>query len=177
MTIRGFNHVVLLTNDMDKTVRFYRDVLDLPLVGATGNTGQGGYPYRHYFFEVGPTTTLAFFEWPGHLEEFHKPAGLPFQGRLQFDHLSFDVETEDKLLELQNRLDEAGVEVTPVVDHKFIHSIYFTDPNGIALEASVWITNPTGHGPEYANPNVFQDKDPVPALKEQMEKARLVQTK
>ena len=90
--------------------------------------------------------------------------------------MSFDVENEDALLELQDRLTGFGVEVTPVIDHKFIHSIYFTDPNGIALEASVWITNPTGREPDYANPNVFQDPDPVPALKEQMEKARLLES-
>lgn len=63
-----------------------------------------------------------------------------------------------------------------VVDHKFIHSIYFTDPNGIALEASVWITNPTGKAPDYSNPYVFQDPEPVPALREAMEKARLVES-
>ena len=98
------------------------------------------------------------------------------RGRIQFDHVSFDVEGESELLELQARLEQAEVEVTQVVDHKFIHSIYFHDPNGIALEASVWITNPTGHEPDYSNPNVFQDPDPVPALKEQMEQARLVET-
>ena len=47
--------------------------------------------------------------------------------------------------------------------------------NGIALEASVWITNPTGREPDYSDPYVFQDPDPVPALKEQMESARLVE--
>ena len=131
---------------MDKTVRFYRDVLGMQLVGAVGNV-PGSYPYRHYFFEIGPNATIAFFEWPGMVEEFHKPAGQPFQGKLQFDHVSFDVETEDELVELQTQLEKAGVEVTEVIDHKFIHSIYFSDPNGIALEASVWITNPTGHEP------------------------------
>ena len=95
---------------------------------------------------------------------------------MQFDHVSFDVESEEVLLELQERLNQAGVEVTPVIDHKIIHSIYFTDPNGIALEASVWITNPTSDNPDYANPNVFQDRDPVPALREQMEEARLIET-
>ena len=59
------------------------------------------------------------------------------------------------------------------LDHKFIHSIYFHDPNGIALEASVWITNPTGQLPDYANPHVFQYEDPAPALREEMERARL----
>jgi hypothetical protein len=70
----------------------------------------------------------------------------------------------------------AGVGVTPVIDHKIIHSIYFTDPNGIALEASVWIINPTGHDPDHGNADVFQDRDPVPALLEQMEQARLLKT-
>ena len=90
--------------------------------------------------------------------------------------VSFDVESEDALLELQTRLNAAGVEVTPVIDHKIIHSIYFTDPNGIALEASVWIINPTGHDPDHGNADVFQDRDPVPALLEQMEQARLLKT-
>ena len=86
------------------------------------------------------------------------------------------METEDELLELQARLNAAGEEVTTVIDHGFIHSIYFHDPNGIALEASVWITNPTGKAPDYANLNIFQDPNPVPALREEMEKARLVES-
>ena len=175
MKFRGINHLAMVTNDMDKTIRFYRDVLGMQLVGALGSTPDTPR-YRHYFFETGPNSTIAFFEWPGMVEEFHKPAGVPTGGRVQFDHISFDVESEEALLELQDKLAEAGVEVTRVVDHKFIHSIYFTDPNGIALEASVWITNPTGKDPDYDNPYVFQDPDPVPALKEQMEQARLVKS-
>ena len=175
MKFRGINHLAMVTNDMDKTIRFYRDVLGMELVGALGSTPERKM-YRHYFFETGPNSTIAFFEWPGMVEEFHKPAGMPVKGPVQFDHISFDVESEDALLELQAKLGKAGVEVTEVVDHKFIHSIYFTDPNGIALEASVWITNPTGKAPDYSNPYVFQDPDPVPALKEAMEKARLVES-
>ena len=175
MNFRGINHLAMVTNDMDKTIRFYRDVLGMPLVAALGSTPEQ-QRYRHYFFETGPNSTIAFFEWPGMVEEFHKPAGMPVGGRVQFDHISFDVESEEALLELQDKLAKAGVEVTQSVDHKFIHSIYFTDPNGIALEASVWITNPTGRPPDYADPFVFQDPDPVPALKEEMEQAQLIET-
>ena len=106
------------------------------------------------------------------VEEFHKPA----TGRIQFGHVSFDVETEEELRELQARIQEAGEEVTVVVGHKFIHSICFTDPNGIALKASVRITNPTGKAPDYTNTNIFQDQEPVPALREEMERARLVKS-
>ncbi|MFB3119708.1 MAG: VOC family protein [Stenotrophomonas maltophilia] len=175
MNFRGINHLAMVTNDMEGTVRFYRDAMGLPLVAAIGNT-KGGYPFRHYFFEIGPNNCIAFFEWPG-VEGFNKPAGQPVTGPVQFDHISFDVETEDELLQFQERLIQAGVEVTTVVDHKFIHSIYFHDNNGIALEVSVWINNVTGREPQFSNPNVFQDENPVPALAEQMEKARMVESR
>ncbi len=174
MNFRGINHLALVTNDMEGTVRFYRDVMGLPLVAAIGNT-KNGYPFRHYFFEVGPNNCLAFFEWP-EAEGFAKPAGEPVAGPVQYDHVSLDVETEEELLEFQQRLRKAGVEVTRVVDHKFIHSIYFHDNNGIALEVSVWINNVTGKEPQFSNPYVFQDDDPVPALREQMEQARVAAT-
>ena len=174
MKFGGVNHLAMVTNDMEKTVRFYRDVLGMPLVAAIGNTPQ--LPYRHYFFEVGQNSTIAFFEWPGMVEEFHKPAGQPATGRIQFDHVSFDVESDDALLELQAKLAKAGVEVTHVVDHNFIHSIYFTDPNGIALEASVWIKNPTGLPPGVSDTSLLQDLVPVPALQEQLDQARLIET-
>ena len=163
MKTRGINHLAMVTNDMEKTVRFYRDVMGFPLVAAIGGN-PNGLRARHYFFE-----------WEG-AEDFHKPAGLEAAGRIQFDHVSFDVETEDELLELQKRLNDAGQEVTTVIDHKFIHSIYFHDFSGIALEASVWITNPTGKAPDYSNKNVFADPNPVPALQEEMDKARLVES-
>ncbi|MEK7873334.1 MAG: VOC family protein, partial [Chloroflexota bacterium] len=34
----GVNHLAMVTNDMDKTVRFYRDILGLRLVATTGNS-------------------------------------------------------------------------------------------------------------------------------------------
>ncbi len=109
MAFKGINHMAMVTGDMEKTTIFYRDVLGMPLVSTIGNV-PGRYPYRHYFFEVGDGNTIAFFEWPGMVEEFHKPAGSPAQGRIQFDHVSFNVEDEDELLKLQARLKEHGME-------------------------------------------------------------------
>lgn len=159
---KGINHLAMVTGDMEKTVKFYRDVLGMPLVATTGNRPDL-YPYRHYFFALGEGNTIAFFEWPGKVEEFHKPAGAPASGRVQFDHVSFNVESEDALLELKARLEQNEVEVTRVVDHRIIHSIYFTDPNGIALEASYWLNDPTVREADYADPELFADPDPVPS--------------
>ncbi len=161
-TFSGINHLALVTGDMDKTVRFYRDVLGMPLVATTGNRPDR-YPFRHYFFKTGEQGAIAFFEWPGMVTERHKPAGQPARGFWQFDHVSFNVADEEALLALRDRLRRQGVEVTDVVDHQFIKSIYFTDPNGIALEASYWVKDATAL--EGSDPEVFEDPDPVPAAR------------
>ncbi|MCZ7525284.1 MAG: VOC family protein [Acidimicrobiia bacterium] len=74
---------------------------------------------------------------------------------------------EEALGELRERLKKADCEVTDVVDHGIMRSIYFTDPNGIALEASCWTIDPTGHSEiSLDDPRLFGDRDPVPAVRE-----------
>ncbi|MCH8195935.1 MAG: VOC family protein, partial [Chloroflexi bacterium] len=46
MGFKGINHLVLVTNDMDKTVRFYRDALGMQVVGTMGAKGDG-QSFRH----------------------------------------------------------------------------------------------------------------------------------
>lgn len=162
---RGVNHLALITPDMDQTVRFYHGVLGMRLV-ATLMAG----PMRHYFFEIGAGNTVAFFEWKG-VDTFAKPAGWRVEQALQFDHLSFNLPTHDDLISLQQRLRDAGVEVTEEIDHDFIHSIYFTDPHGIALEASYWLDDATKR--DERDRAVFHDPDPVPAVRELERDGRL----
>lgn len=159
---RGINHLAMVTPDMDTTVRFYHQVLGMRLVATIGNRA-----FRHYFFELGPQSTIAFFEYQGaHIQSFAKPAGVPDPRAVQFDHLSFNVPDEDALLALRDRLKAAGCEVTDVVDHGFIRSVYFTDPHGIALEASCWVLDATGRPADFRDDRLFADPDPVPAVAE-----------
>jgi len=159
---RGINHLALVTADMDATVRFYHGVLGARLVATIGTP-----TFRHYFFEFGPQNTVAFFEYTGMpLEHFAKPAGVPDPRAMQFDHLSFNLPDEDALLALRDRLKSNECEVTDVVDHGFIRSIYFMDPNGIALEASFWTLDATGRPADYGDERLFSDPDPVPAVRE-----------
>lgn len=157
---RGINHLALVTPDMDATVRFYHGVLGMRLVG----TLMAG-PMRHYFFEIGPGNTVAFFEWKG-APTIEKIAGVPLEDAAQFDHLSFNLPDEDALLELRDRLQAHSCEVTEVVDHGFVRSIYFTDPHGIALEASWWALDLTGRPADFTDERAFSDPDPVPAVRE-----------
>src|SRR5580698_2109593 len=159
---RGINHLALVTTDMDATVRFYDGVLGARLVATIGTPS-----FRHYFFAFGEENTVAFFEYSDiELEPFAKPAGVPDPRAVQFDHLSFNLPDEEALLALRDRLKSAGCEITDVVDHGFIRSVYFTDPNGIALEASWWVTDATGRPADFGDEALFSDPDPVAAVEE-----------
>ena len=159
---RGVHHLALVTTDMDATTRFYAGVLGAPLV-ATIRTDA----FLHYFFEFAPGTTIAFFEYAGvDIDAFAKPAGVPYAQAAQFDHLSLALADEEALLALRDRLKAADCEVTDVIDHGFLRSIYFSDPNGIALEASYWTLDATGRPPDYGDDRLFADPDPVPAVQE-----------
>lgn len=152
---QGMNHLALVTPDMDETVRFYDGVLGMPLVAAVA-----AGPMRHYFFEIAPGNTVAFFEIEGS-ETFAKGAGSPTDRAIQLDHIAFNVADEASLVALRDRIRAAGSECTDIVDHSMIKSIYFHDNNGIALEASYWVTDPTGDGDR-----MLRDPNPVPAIAE-----------
>ena len=156
MGYQGINHLALVTNDMEKTVRFYRDILGMRVV-ATISGEIDGQRMRHYFFSLGPGSCLAFFEWSDVELAPRKESGIPASGR-QFDHVSICVDSEEMLLRLQQRTREAGVPATDVVDHGMVRSIYFDDPNGISLEFSVWTR-------DLEKDPMFEDQDPVPALR------------
>ena len=166
---RGINHLALVTNNMDATVRFYHGVLGARLVATIGTPA-----FRHYFFEIGERNTVAFFEYRDQpVETFAKPAGVPYSEAVQFDHLSFELTDEEELLRLRDRLKQHDCEVTDVVDHGMIRSVYFNDPNGIALEASWWASDATGRPTDYDDERFFSDTDPVPALRELREAGAL----
>ncbi len=169
---RGINHLALVTTDMDATVRFWHGVLGADLVATIGTPG-----FRHYFFDFGPEQTVAFFEYRDQpLERFSKPAGVPDPRATQFDHVSFNLPDEHALESLRERLLAHGCEVTEVVDHQVMRSIYFTDPNGIALEASWWVVDATGRDPDYRDATLFGDRDPVPAVLELLTEGKLSST-
>ena len=169
---RGINHLALITDDMDATVRFYHGVLGARLVATIGTPG-----FRHYFFEIGAANTIAFFEYADTpVAKFAKPAGVPDPRAAQFDHVSFNVADEHALETLRKRLDGFGCEVTTIVDHGFIHSVYFTDPNGIALEASCWVDDATARDAALRDRELFSDAAPVPAVRELMDAGELATT-
>ncbi len=142
-TIRGVHHLVLNTEDMKKTIDFYSGVLGMPLVGAikveeglgSGEENRGNPPFenlRHYFFDMGNDSMLAFFEMPKGIK---KQGDRDDIGMMQ--HVSFVVSAAMQLT-LKERLIACGYEANgPVRVSPGSDSLYFWDPvNNIRLEFS-----------------------------------------
>src|ERR1700722_493677 len=75
LSFRGVHHLALNTDDMKSTLEFYTEVLGMSLAHAmkvppglgTGPNNRGNPPYeniRHYLFDMGNDSVLAFFEIP-----------------------------------------------------------------------------------------------------------------
>lgn len=138
---RGIHHLALTCADMKRTTEFYVNVVGLPLVHAmkvpagvgVGPLNRGNPPYerlRHYFFDMGNDSLLAFFEISPELEPKAKRDAL---GGMQ--HLALAV-TPAQLDALMARLKAHTVEFNGPIDIlPGLKSIYFYDPDGIRIEA------------------------------------------
>ena len=125
---RGVHHVALLSSDVERTVRFYQDLLEFPLTDMFENRDYKGS--THFFFDIGNGNAIAFFDLPGlDLGPYAEVLG-------GLHHLAISVEPS-RWVHLKAKLDEAGIEYA----HIDGSSIYFRDPDGARLEL---ISDPLG---------------------------------
>ncbi|MFZ2176833.1 MAG: VOC family protein [Rhodococcus sp. (in: high G+C Gram-positive bacteria)] len=125
---RGLHHTALVSSDVERTIRFYQDVLEFPLTELIENRDYPGS--SHFFFDIGNGNLLAFFDFPG------LDVG-PYQEVLGgLHHIAISVEP-DRWEHLRTKLADAGVEL---VEHSEV-SLYFRDPDGARLEL---IADPLG---------------------------------
>jgi catechol 2,3-dioxygenase-like lactoylglutathione lyase family enzyme len=125
---RGVHHVALFSADVERTVRFYQQVLEFPLTEIIENRDYKGS--NHFFFDIGNGNLLAFFDFPGlDLGPYAEVLG-------GLHHMAISVEPE-RWQQLKHNLDEAGVEYM----EESGTSIYFRDPDGARIEL---IADPLG---------------------------------
>jgi catechol 2,3-dioxygenase-like lactoylglutathione lyase family enzyme len=139
---RGIHHLVLNTDDIKMTIDFYSGVLGMPLVHAmklppglgTGPKNRGNPPFeniRHYFFDMGNDSLLAFFELPKGAKE-----SVDRDGVAAMQHVAFSLRAS-QVEELVRRLDAASIDrIGPLEAAPGVWSCYFMDPSGIRLEVS-----------------------------------------
>jgi catechol 2,3-dioxygenase-like lactoylglutathione lyase family enzyme len=127
-TARGLHHTALISSDVERTVRFYQDVLGFPLTELIENRDYPGS--SHFFFDIGHGNLLAFFDFPG------LDVGSYAEVLGGLHHMAISVDP-DRWNDLVQRLTDAGV---PHEVHSGV-SVYFRDPDGARIEL---IADPLG---------------------------------
>lgn len=118
---RGLHHMALLSSDVERTVRFYSEVLEFPLTEIFENRDYQGS--NHFFFDIGHGNLLAFFDFPGlDLGPYAEVLG-------GLHHIAISVEPE-RWHHLKAKLEAAGVPTQEMSGS----SLYFADPDGARLE-------------------------------------------
>jgi catechol 2,3-dioxygenase-like lactoylglutathione lyase family enzyme len=125
---RGLHHAAVLCSDVERTVRFYQDLLEFPLTDIFENRDYKGS--NHFFFDIGNGNLLAFFDFPG----LDLGPYAEVLGGLHHIAISVDPAKWERLME---KLDEAGVPY----QMESGTSVYFRDPDGTRVEL---IADPLG---------------------------------
>jgi catechol 2,3-dioxygenase-like lactoylglutathione lyase family enzyme len=139
--LQGIHHSAYRCRDAEETRAFYEDLLGLPLAAALEEEREPGSgrknPFVHIFFELGDGNYIAFFDAP-------QSAGPDSFALVHgFDrHVAFEVADEATMIDWRDRLNAAGVPCFGPIDHGFVRSVYFSDPNGLPLEIT---TRVAGH--------------------------------
>lgn len=128
MTIRELGHIVLYVRDLERSRRFYGDVLgwgeivgDVPLGVPAAAFTSGRTHHELLLIEVGPSA-----------------AANPKGRRLGLYHLGLKVgDSDDDLREVVEHLAAYDVPINGASDHTITHSLYISDPDGNEIELYV----------------------------------------
>jgi catechol-2,3-dioxygenase len=126
--VKELGHIVLYVRNLERSVRFYRDVLgwrQLELPGTARFPAamfSGGRTHHELLLiEVGEDATPI-------------PAGR----RVGMYHFGLKVgDSDEELRAMLQRLVDAGVQLSGTADHVMTHSLYLADPDGNEIELYV----------------------------------------
>jgi glyoxylase I family protein len=121
---RGIHHAALICSDPEQTIEFYQGLLGFPLIELVENRDYPGS--SHFFFDLGNSTLLGFFDFPG----LGLQPGAEAIGGVQ--HIAISVAPAEHS-RLRATLDEAGISYAGP-DRGADESLYLRDPDGIQIE-------------------------------------------
>ena len=118
--LRGFHSVTLWLDAVEPTSKLLTEQLDYQFVGEEGNRLR----FQAKANDMG--TIVDILHRPG------QPSGQFGAGSIH--HIAFRTVNDDEQLEYLQKLRQARVQVTPVQDRQYFHSIYFRSPGGVLFE-------------------------------------------
>ena len=137
--IRSLHHFSFRCIDAEETRRFYEDFLGLEFCAALPTTVEvAGKQVEalQLLFRMLNGNFFSFYNVPGDVRpEMYKPLG-PFDA-----HFAMKVASEAQWDNWVERLTKAGIHFVGPMDHAFIRSVYFMDPNGVWLEITYQYAN------------------------------------
>jgi catechol 2,3-dioxygenase-like lactoylglutathione lyase family enzyme len=124
MQLEGIDHVALSVRDVERSVKWYIDILRFERLH------QGMWNGIPTFIGKG-TTGIALF--PSRRQGKESP---PQTNKMDMLHLAFRADRKN-FLAAQQELNQHGIEFE-FQDHEISHSIYFRDPDGYELEITTY---------------------------------------
>jgi catechol 2,3-dioxygenase len=121
--IRRLGHVVIQVRDLERSIRFYTEVLNFRV---SDQATAGGA----FLTAIGDHHTIGLFPSDG------EKAEIPSKGAVRLHHLAMQVDSLDELFEIRTYLQERGVPIVwegrrALGGHT---SVEFLDPDGYHLE-------------------------------------------
>jgi glyoxalase family protein len=117
--IRGFAAPTLEVRNPKKTEKLLTEILGFEFVGEENNRRRFRGSGSNASAEIDLVSSEADF-------------GQIAAGTVH--HIAFRAADDDEQLKVREQLVAGGVNVTPVIDRQYFHSIYFREPNGILFE-------------------------------------------
>lgn len=134
----GLHHLAISTGNMKAQIEFFSDVLGMELVALYWMHGVEGT--WHGFMRLNDTASVAFV-YNDRIRDTKPALGVSHAGNPGnptapgvMQHLAFNVDSDEELLNMRDRIRSRGVNVIGPLDHGMCKSIYFAGPEGLALE-------------------------------------------
>jgi catechol 2,3-dioxygenase-like lactoylglutathione lyase family enzyme len=132
MPLTRLEHVLVLTDDIERTRDFYRDALGLEV----GDRPPLEFPGYWLYANGVPCVHVADREaYTAHSATTGILPSPPAQGTGALDHLAFSEESHDEAVA---RLERTGIEARRnTVPGIGLRQLFFEDPNGVLIEVNV----------------------------------------
>jgi catechol 2,3-dioxygenase len=119
---RRLGHLVLRVRDVEKSEKFYTDVLGLHVTNKR--------PGRMVFMSAGDSSSHELA-----LMSVGPSAPGPETNRVGLYHFAWEMESFEDLKSLHQELKQKGVKIGGIGDHGISIGVYFFDPDGNEIEA------------------------------------------